>query len=376
MRKFIGSILFLVAAGAAQAAESDSIAPALPTDVYADYMVVTPGDGFTSMLGHAAIRMYCPSVGLDYCFTHKSPEIGNEFTAMTLRTLLSGLVPEPTAMFVDDYRSEGRGISRYRLRLTVEEARRLWKLLDDEVARGLHRHMDYIRSGCAQEAFAMIQRAVAGRNINFDRLADESIADDTRRLISVRYGNLRKWKDFAAYTLYGGSVDETVRGAEKLIMPLDIANVLEKAGLAEAPEIVCTPAAENTPPAVTPLLCAIIFFVLCLLPLQNRIVNRMLSVAHFLAGILIAYMVFIARTPGTEWNWLVLIFNPVPFLISPWAGRRTHMAYCGILFAFLVFMLACLGRMFCIEQVLIVAGVFIRTIYKTFNINLLKSKVK
>ena len=192
----------------------------------------------------------------------------------------------------------------------------------------------------------------------------------------MHYRDLRYWKDFIAYTLCGGSIDETVQGADKLLMPPDVANVLEKAGLAEAPEAVCTPAAENIPPAVTPLLCAIIFFVLCLLPLQNRIVNRTLSVAHFLAGILIAYMVFIARAPGTEWNWLVLIFNPVPFLISPWAGRRTYMAYCGILLAFLVFMLAYFGRMFCIEQVLIVAGIFIRIIYKTFNINLLKSKVK
>ena len=102
----------------AQQAEADSTKPALPTDVYAYYIVVTPGNTFTTMLGHAAIRMQCPSAGLDYCFTVKSPEIGNEFTAMTLRTLRAGLVPEKTQQFRHDYESEGRGLTQYKLNLT------------------------------------------------------------------------------------------------------------------------------------------------------------------------------------------------------------------------------------------------------------------
>ena len=68
-------LLFLSStAVGAQNEKNDSLETALPTDVYAYYVVVAPGETISSILGHAAIRMVCPSAGLDYCFTIKTPE--------------------------------------------------------------------------------------------------------------------------------------------------------------------------------------------------------------------------------------------------------------------------------------------------------------
>ena len=71
--------LFLTLTLQAQEEQKDSTQASLPTDVYAYYVVVTPGNTLASLFGHAAIRMSCPSAGLDYCFTIKTPEISDEF---------------------------------------------------------------------------------------------------------------------------------------------------------------------------------------------------------------------------------------------------------------------------------------------------------
>ena len=344
----------------------------LPTDVYASYVVVTPGQGFTSMLGHAAIRMYCPSAGLDYCFTVKSPEIGNEFVAMTMRSLHAGLVPEPTPQFRQDYAAEGRGISEYRLRLTTEEARRLWQLLDEDVALGLHRRVDYIRRGCAQDMFSFVQAVTAPRHINFDSIADSLLPFSTRRQILSRYMDTSRWKGFIGHSLYGGSPDEPVHGANKLIMPLDVAAALTQAGLAAEPKLVVRQTVADTSPAFTPFMFAVVFLLLCLIPVSVPVVSMLCSTVYFLVGMLIVCIVFVSPTPGTEWNWLMIAFNPIPPVVQKWTGRRTCQLYALALLALLIFMSANLGQLFFVEQLLCVVGLFVRIIYKLYNINLLK----
>lgn len=357
-------------------AQTDSTDSALPTDVYAYYVVVTPGNTFTTMLGHAAIRMQCPSAGLDYCFTVKSPEIGNEFTAMTLRTLRAGLVPEETQQFRHDYESEGRGLTQYKLQLTIDEVRRLWWLLDSRVAQGLYRNIDYIHNGCAQEMVEELMAAVKERSIDFDAIANELLPYENRRQILARYKNAHTWRGFLGHSLYGGSPDELVHGTDKLIMPLDVAAALQKAGLAEDAELLSEPTYTDSTPFFSPLMAAVLFLLLCLIPVNTPFIHYTLWTLHFLVGLFLAWLIFVSKTPGTEWNWFIIPFCPIPFLLLRWTGRRTYLFYSFILLAFLLFMIINLNKLFFIEQLLIVAGIFIRIIYHSFNINPLKTILK
>ena len=377
MKSFPFYILLLLFAASltVRAEKADSTKQALPTDVYASYVVVTPGNTFTTMLGHAAIRMQCPSAGLDYCFTVKSPEIGNEFTAMTLRTLHAGMVPEETAQFFHDYESEGRGISEYRLNLTLDEVRLLWKQLDDEVGRGLYRRLDYIHHGCAQEVSSILFAVVQERGINFDAIADELLPYVNRRQILARYMDCSRWKGFVGHSLYGGSPDEDVRGTDKLIMPLDLAAALQRARLVGEPTVCSVSTINTEATGFRPLLFSVCLVMLCLvMPASNQTFHYTLFMLHFLIGLLITWMVFVSRTPGTEWNWLVVAFNPIPFLVQKWSGPHIWRLYSLILCALLVFMLTGLGRLFFIEQMLCIAALFIRTIIQSYNINLFKTK--
>ena len=358
----------------AQDLQADSVLPALPTDVFASYVTVTPGNTFTSMMGHAALRMQCPSVGLDYCFTVKAPEIGNEFTAMTLRTLRAGLVPEETPTFFQDYISEGRGIYESRLNLTLEEARSLWKQLDDEVARGLYQTIDYIHNGCAQRVSSILFAVTEHRLSNIDSVADALLPYENRRQILARYMDTSHWKGFVGHSLYGGTPDEPVYGRAKLIMPLDLQAFLLQTGLASPAVMVAQPALPVEKPLFSPLMAVVLFLLLCLVPVEIQAIGKALLLLYSLLAFLLCWLVFVSKTPGTEWNWLLIPFNPLPLLLYKWRGRTLYTLYALTLATFLVFMLFNLNRLFFVEQLLLVAGIFVRVIYQLFNINFLKPK--
>jgi hypothetical protein len=366
--------LFSTLCVAAQDMQADSVTLTLPTDVYAYYVTVTPGNTFTTMLGHAALRMQCPSAGLDYCFTVKAPEIGNEFTAMTLRTLKAGLVPEETPQFFQDYISEGRGIDEYPLNLTLQEARTLWRLLDEEVARGLYRNVDYIHNGCTQQVAIVLFAALGQRPLRIDSVANTLLPYENRRQILARYMNPSYWKGFVGHSLYGGTPDESVYGRAKLIMPADLAAALRQMELARPATTVAKPTLSTTPPAFSPLMATALFLLLCLIPVRHSVVDKVLLIVYSLFALLLCWIVFVSKTPGTEWNWLLIPFNPLPVLLYKWRGRTFHMLCAVVLLAFLVFMAFNLNRLFFLEQLLVVTGILIRVIYHSFNINLLKQR--
>ena len=364
--RYILITLFAFLAPTVRAEEADSTTRSLPTDVYAYYVVVTPGNTFTTMLGHAAVRMQCPSAGLDYCFTVKSPEIGNEFTAMTLRTLHAGMVPEETEQFYQDYESEGRGISEYRLNLTIDEVRRLWKLLDDEVARGLYRRLDYIHHGCAQEMSDILFAAVQERGIDFGAIADELLPYVNRRQILSRYMDCSQWKGFVGHSLYGGSPDEDVNGTDKLIMPLDLAAALQKAQLTGEPAVCSVPTFDAGEKLFFDPSRVFMFFLMCclLIPAMDKTFHYSLLILQFLIGLLITWMVFVSETPGTEWNWLIIAFNPIPLLIEKWARPLTYGLYTAVLWSLLLFMCYYHNERFFFEQELLITAMSVRTLYQ------------
>lgn len=174
--------LFLSLSVQAQTEKADSAETALPVDVSAYYVEVTPGSTYASVFGHAAIRMSCPSAGLDYCFTIKTPEINDEFFDLLFGHLRVGLVPEQTSQFRADYLQQGRGITEYRLALTLDEARQLWKTLDGQVARGLYWDIDYVNNGCTQVIFEGLYDLMRQRPaLKVDDVIRETLPVHTRR---------------------------------------------------------------------------------------------------------------------------------------------------------------------------------------------------
>ena len=339
--------LFLTLTLQAQEEQKDSTQASLPTDVYAYYVVVTPGNTLASLFGHAAIRMSCPSAGLDYCFTIKTPEISDELFDILFGHLRVGLVPEETTMFRDDYTKQGRGITEYRLNLTLDEARQLWKTLDDQVSRGLYLDLDYVNNGCTQVIFDGLYETLRMRSdIQIDEVIREALPLQTRREATLPTIDQTSWLGFLLHTCYAGPIDEKVSPRRLVVVPTDAAKVLEKAGLvAEKTTIASSSATPSLadPHWFTPLLASVLFLLLCLLPFKQ--VDYVAIPLQVVALLVFITLWTFAGSAGIGFNWLILAIFPLTAPIG------------------IIYMLFHLGDIYCLAQLLFVLGFFARTLY-------------
>jgi len=339
--------LFLTLTAQAQEGQKDSIEASLPTDVYAYYVVVTPGSTVASLFGHAAIRMACPSAGLDYCFTIKTPEIKDELFDILYGHLRVGLVPEETAMFRDDYTQQGRGVTEYQLNLTSDEARQLWKALDDQVARGLYWDMDYVNNGCTQVTFDALYDLLRMREgLNVDEAIRKALPIQTRRDAVLQCLDPDTWWGFLLHSCYAGPIDEEVSPRRLVVVPADGAKVLEQAGLVlkkeELSRSSVTPLSEQRT-WFTPLMASVLLLLLCLMP--SRKVDYVTFPLQLALLLLLGSLAFFSQSSGFGWNWLILALFP---LTAP----------VGILY-----MLFHMGSIFCLPQLVVAVAFMVRSIY-------------
>ncbi len=359
-------LLFLTLTASAQEKE-DASSDSLHTDVHAALVVITPGNTPASLFGHMAIRMWCPSAGLDYCFTGKIPEWGNEFVTAVFKRVKLGMIPEETKMFREDYRKEGRGITEYELELTLDEKRRLWMLLDKEVSKGLANDMDYVTHGCGVIATNMVLAAIYERHLYLTTIIDKYIDGNTRREILTRYFDYESWEGFIAHSIYAGCLDEEVRGDAKLIMPQDVITVFGAASLIRGKNVICRPTVKVEDNVyLSPLVFAILFLALCLV--RFDMLDYPIKALHTLVGLFMCGVVFVSNAPGTEWNWLVVLFNPIISVLFWLRIKNVHWVLGIVTLALLLFMIIKHDSIFCISQMLIVGGFLIREIYKIINV--------
>ena len=140
MGKAFGFLLFLIAAAGATAVRgaddgiNDGVDRTDPNFVTASLVTASPGEELFSCVGHAFIRLECPTFKLDYCFSDESENVRDRVFAFLAGRLKMGMFSVPTEKLLDDYRKDRRGVRQYRLNLAPDVKQRLWKLLDGKVA--------------------------------------------------------------------------------------------------------------------------------------------------------------------------------------------------------------------------------------------------
>jgi hypothetical protein len=336
---------------AAQEETADTTAASLPTDVSAHYVLVTPGETASSILGHAAIRMSCPSQGLDYCFTIKTPEIREEVIDMLFGHLRIGLVPEETSHFRQTYMKEGRGIIEYRLALSLDDTRRLWQQLDGQVARGLYLDLDYVNNSCTQVAIDQLYEQLRTRSdLQIDEVIRKTIPVQTRREAVLRYFDQSTWWGFLLHSCYSYYPDEKVSPRRLVVMPQDAAAVFREAGLVTEETVVAKQ--EKSAPSsggawLTPLLASALFFLLCLLPFRQ--VDWLAVPLQILSLLLFILLSVFSHASGIGFNWLILALFPLTAPVG------------------IVYMLCHMGDIYSLAQLLFVLGFFVRALYYLYH---------
>lgn len=313
--------------------------------VKAYYVVVEPGGSLYSVFGHACLHLICPTFGLDYYFSYESENASEKILKFLSGNLKMGLISLNPIEYLSPYQQEGRGVKEYEILLPIDLKRELWRVLDEHVAEGIYLPYDYEARGCAYSCHKLLDEALAGTPIYYAPWKAKNLR--TRREMLYDSGHTYfPWNTFFILSMIGIDADFSLPPQEKVVIPVDLAEVWQKAKVNNKPLISSSP--KETLPStiiykrtfVTPLL---IGFVLLLLVITGWILNKpyadwLILVLVTALGMFFTYLVVISSLPCTEWNWLIIPFNILPAICWKWR-RYWALPYAAICAIWLVAML-------------------------------------
>lgn len=306
----------------------------LADDFIEAYIVIAdPSPQLYSVLGHCALHLKCGTFDLDYVYSYESEDATQKVLSFLAGHLKMGLFAVPIDTYCQLYQEEGRGVRQYRLNLSPVEKQELWRILDKEVARGADLDYDYYHRGCANSCVRFVKKALRGKRIHYAPWEREYV---TGRELGREHTREALWMRFWICFIAGNEIDKPLYKEAQLIMPEDLVSAWQKATidghplLAQEPEILVESTNQKSQGWFTPLVFALIVLILCI---ANLFWNKpffdwaMLSIQTLL-GVLMTYLLFISDLCCTDWNWLYIVFNPLPAIFWYWR-KYWVLPYCG-----------------------------------------------
>lgn len=306
---------------------SDGIDRADPNFVTASLLVMSPGNLLYSSMGHSCIRLECPTFNLDYCFSYESESAKGRMLSLLAGNLKMGMFAVKTQDYLKDFSDEGRGVVQYRLNLPPQSKQKLWKMLDEKVTEGTQIPYDVLRRGCAQSIFLTLRDSLAPIQMNV-RGWPEKYAKTRRELVeSVVNDSL--WTRLFLHTLSGMELDRDVSKSEKVVVPNDLVEILQRTWIGDKP-IISEVGVELLPTqtvgkkcGLTPIMLSSLMVVAAVLNMFVKIplIDGVFLLFQTVFGLALAYLVFVSTLFGTNWNWLIVPFNILPFIFWKWRQK-------------------------------------------------------
>jgi len=307
----------------------DSLAVTESDDfVTASILVATPADVLYSCVGHASIRMQCPHYDLDVVYTYESETLTNRVVTFFMGNLKMGMMAVPTESVLADYAKEGRGITEYVINLPLEKRKQLWQYLDGKVEEGMSLPYDYLNRSCAVACLRAIRAAVQPDTISFGGW-DERLVRKSRRALFGDQTEVFPWNRFIIFSITGTAADKKCAVTDKVVVPHDLIDVLQKATfngqpvLNEANMLVNQTVSIEENSWLTPMMLACILLMLSVISCfwLQRPLSMLLLAIQSIIGLAITYLVVFSALPNTEFSWLIIPFNPLPLMLWRWRRR-------------------------------------------------------
>ncbi len=350
--------------------------------VTASFIVASPGEEIYSNLGHATLRMECPSYKLDYCFSFETDVEPGDYLRFFAGQARGHIVAVPTGLFLAPYAREGRQVREYVLNLTLAEKRELWRMLDNDMVSDERRKFNFLANNCVSISFGMVEDCLQGEHIDYvwPRAMSRVNGDYVRYLM-----RRSPWLSFISMTLLGTESDKYwdnhSRVAPEVVIDIERhSRIVAPDGrwrpvlTGEERELLPLRHQLSAPSAATPgvvmgclLLAVLLVTVLEWKPGWRRpaqVTDAVLLALQTAAGLLLVYMSTVASLFGTHWNWYLVVFNPVPAVV--WLVWR-HSRHYGQVYWFytavlVLFMLATpLSSQLDWQHQLVVAALAVRT---------------
>lgn len=362
--------------------------PLLPDSsnfVTASLLIASPGEAIYSQLGHAAIRMECPVHDLDFCFSFEEEPGMEGIMKFFVGKTDAHMIAVPTAVFLADFKNEGRQVKQYILNLTTREKQELWRLLDNDYVDEEMRNFNFLQNNCSSVSLMAIENVV-------DETIDFNWPDEFNLNNGALMRNyVRKWPWLEFWSIFfGGSETDALWDNEQRMCPKMLPVVLKKATLVDEkgssrPFIIgekqifhlnnSIKASPVTPMWVFGLLLLIVVLITLAhlkwkLQWLGRVLDVLLMMLVTVVGLFLIYTSFVSGLFGKHWNWYLIPFNPLPLIIwLIWRKRngfyKVYLLYTVVL---VLFILATpLSEQLDLPHQLITATLAVRCCYNYFN---------
>ena len=293
--------------------------------VTASLLVATPSDVLYSCAGHASIRMQCPHHDLDVVYSYESDSVTNKVLSFIKGDLSMGMTIVPTERMLSYYAADGRGVMEYPLTIPLDKRKQLWQYLDGKVEEGMNLPYDYLKRGCSVSCLRAVCEAVLPDTLSFG-VWDEKFIKKTRRTLLRNQIDAFPWNRFILFSIVGTESDQPCDIVEKVVVPPDLVEVLQKATfngqpvLGEANTLVNQTVNVKKTCWLTPMVVACILLLLAIVScfwMQNPLSIAFLVLQSCL-GLLLTYLIVFSMLPCTNFSWLIIPFNPLPLFLWHW----------------------------------------------------------
>lgn len=358
--------------------------------VTASLVIGSPLPAIWSVFGHATLHMECPSEGLDYMFTFESDTNVDAFLTGVAGKAQAKYVAVPAQVYIDDARKEGRELRQYRLNLTLNERKELWRRLDEEMMAGAYRHFNLLYTSCVSTTVQTVESILQGEHLEWG---------PTPYLMTLCDGDyfrhaarLNPWTEFTFVTFFGTAYDHHGPFMRK-VTPENLATLLSEARLVNDTTGESRPVLADAGTVLLPLGKSdytappspmLVFGALLVLTLLVTTIERLtgwkwlgtaydllLFMAQGLAALLLLYMTFGSELFPTRWNWYLLPMLPVPFVLWALQRRGRHIARWWIAYS-IVLIVFLTATPFCgildLPHQLITASLLVRSLNRYYSI--------
>lgn len=355
IRCFIIILAWLLASPFMASAQSDTIV---------SLITCAPGSDIYELEGHTALRIRSPrfDVAVSYgVFDFDSPNFVYRFVKGETDYICAAI---PWQIFESGYKSDGRRVVEQVLDLDAGETRRLVELVDNNLLpqNRVYRY-NYVKDNCATRPLSIIEQAVG------DSLQLAPVDFDTRsytasfRDVMRHYHRNYPWYQFGIDLALGSGIDYPISNREYAFAPVLLEQQLADATvggrrIVKSTDVIvgddswdCVDSA--TPFFLTPIFVGWVVFALLLWATvcDNRRgrVSKWIDAAYFgvlgLAGLLIAFLVFISVHEATSPNYLIIWLNP--FCLIPtifiWLKKCKIVVLSYQIINFAAVLILCLG---------------------------------
>lgn len=323
--KALCSILLLMLLPLYAYAQADSLVIQQPEEdfVIASVCVASPGESLYSALGHACIRLQCPTYGLDYIYSYEAEDVSHNVLRFFAGKLKMAVRAVPTEEYVAQYISEGRGVREYVLNLPIRVKQRLWEQMDRRLEYTPIPY-DYMNHGCAVSVLGWLEEAIGKDSLvyapwpeKYNRSRKEMGGDSI----------INEWNHIYVCTFVTGEANSLdIENTRKVIVPAEMIEVLQDAKAFDAPlltgecNVLLQPVRSVMPSRFPPLYVSLVILAVALINLwlRNVWLRGVVLTPCLLIGTFVLYLVLFSDLPCTQWNWFVIPFCPLPFVFWKW----------------------------------------------------------